>query len=350
MLGDHDDAVEVGERALRLALAMTTVSPTIAAEVEARVHATLGIVHRVRRERAVAEDHLRRSAAAARAVGMPRLAIRSTYNLGALQAEDGQLEAAVATLTGILPEIRETADGHNLGRVLQGLGVVRYMQGRGDDALALLDEGREVNARLGDVQATAACENGVALALLAVGRLADARAVAERMLADTARTGERIARANYLDTLGNVALVAGDADAVDVLTEAREVAAEIEGAPYVLAVLDLHLALAHAAAGRLDEARRIVAGVPQEDMGDLVLERRYAEGVLALLAGDAGLGLARAREMSDRADQLGYGRYALAAKRLAAAAETGRATGRTPRAADVVGLLWTDPVATDLRG
>ena len=85
-------------------------------------------------------------------------------------------------------------------------------------------------------------------------------------------------------------------------------------------------------------------------MGDLVLERRYAEGVLALLSGDAGLGLERARQMSDRADELGYGRYALAAKRLAAAAETARATGRTPQAADVVGLLWTDPVSSELRG
>jgi tetratricopeptide (TPR) repeat protein len=344
MLGDHDDALAVGERALALALATTTVSPTIAAEVEARVHATLGIVHRIRRERAVAEDHLRRSAAAARAVGMPRLAIRSLYNVGALQAEDGQLDAAVATLTGILPEIRETADAHNLGRVLQGLGTVRYMQGRGDDALVLLDEGREVNARLGDVQATAACENGVALALLAVGRFAEARAVAERMIADTARTGERIARANYLDTLGNVALVAGDADAVGVLTEARDLAAEIEGAPYVLGVLDLHLALAHAAAGRLAQAREIVAGVPRQDMGDLVLERRYAEGVLALLAGDAALGLERTRQMGDRADELGYGRYALAAKRLAAAAETCRTTGQVPAAGAVVGLLWTDAV------
>jgi ATP/maltotriose-dependent transcriptional regulator MalT len=348
MLGDHDDAIAVGERALSLALAMTTVSPTIAAEVEARVHATLGIVHRIRRERAVAEDHLRRAAAAARAVGMPRLALRSTYNIGALQAEDGQLDAAVATLTGILPEIRETADSHNLGRVLQGLGVVRYMQGRGDDALRLLAEGRDVNARLGDVQATAACENGVALALLAVGRLDEAREVAERMLADTARTGERIARANYLDTLGNVALVAGDADAVPVLTEAREVAAEIEGAPYVLAVLDLHLALAHALAGRLADARRIVAAVPQEDMGDLVLERRYAEGVLALLGGDAIRGLERARQMGDRADELGYGRYALGAKRLAAAAESARSSGRVPPARSVVGLLWTDAVPCSL--
>jgi hypothetical protein len=307
-------------------------------------------VHRIRRERDVAEEHLRRSAAAARAAGMARVAIRSTYNLGALQAEDGRLEAAVATLTGILPEIRATADAHNLGRVLQGLGTVRYMQGRGDDALALLDEGREVNARLGDVQATAACENGVALALLAVGRFADARAVAERMLEDTARTGERIARANYLDTLGSIALAAGDADAVGVLTEARAVAAEIEGAPYVLAVLDLHLALAHAAAGRLEEARRVGGAVPREDMGDLVLERRFAEGVLALLDGDAALGEQRAREMGDRADELGYGRYALAAKRLAAAAETARASGRAPAAGAVAGLLWTDAVRCGTSG
>jgi tetratricopeptide (TPR) repeat protein len=324
---------------------MTTVSPTIAAEVEARVHATLGIVHRIRRERGVAEDHLRRAAAAARAVGMPRLAIRSTYNIGALQAEDGQLDAAVTTLTGILPEIRETADSHNLGRVLQGLGMVRYMQGQGDAALALFDEGRDVNARLADVQAVAACENGVALALLAVGRSAEAREVAERMLADTARTGEWIARANYLDTLGNVALVAGDEDAVPVLAEARELAAEIHGAPYVLAVLDLHLALAHACAGRLEEARKIVASVPREDMGDLVLERLYTEGVLALLDGDAAEGLEHAATMAAKAGEQGYGRYALAARRLAAAAEVTREKGEPPAAAAVVGLLWTDAAA-----
>jgi tetratricopeptide (TPR) repeat protein/transcriptional regulator with XRE-family HTH domain len=352
MLGDHDDAIAVGERALELALTMTTVSPTIAAEVEARVHATLGIVHRIRRERVAAEDHLRRSAAAARAVGMPRLAIRSTYNIGALLAENGQLDAAVATLTGILPEIRETADSHNLGRVLQGLGMVRYMQGQGDAALALFDEGRDVNARLADVQAVAACENGVALALLAVGRSAEAREVAERMLEDTARTGERIARANYLDTLGNVALVEGDENAVPVLTEARELAAEIHGAPYVLAVLDLHLALAHASGGRLEEARRMVASVPREDMGDLVLERLYAEGVLALLHGDADEGLEHATTMAVKAGEQGYGRYALAARRLAAAAEAAREKGEPPAAAAVVGLLWTETAtaALDLAG
>jgi len=220
------------------------------------------------------------------------------------------------------------------------------MQGQGDAALALFDEGRDVNARLADVQAVAACENGVALALLAVGRSAEAREVAERMLEDTARTGERIARANYLDTLGNVALVEGAEEAVPVLTEARELAAEIHGAPYVLGVLDLHLALAHASAGRLVEARRIVASVPREDMGDLGLERLYAEGVLALLAGDAAAGLAHATAMAAKAGEQGYGRYALAARRLGAAAETAREKGEPPAAAAVIGLLWTDAAVT----
>jgi transcriptional regulator with XRE-family HTH domain/tetratricopeptide (TPR) repeat protein len=335
-LGDHDDAVAVGREALERALAVTPVAPTIAGEVEARVHASLGTVFRVRRERSVAEEHLRRAAAAARAVGMPRLAVRSIASLGAMQCEDGELDAAVVTLTGILPEIRETADADNLGRVLQYLGMIRYLQGSGAASLALFDEGREVNHRLGAVQAAAACENGVALALLALGRLDEARRTAERMLTDTARTGERMARANYLDTLGTIALVAGDASAVPLLTEARDVAAEIEGAPYVLAVLDLHLALAHAAAGRLDRAREIVAGVQQDDMGDLSLERAYAEGVLALLAGDSGAGREAAERMATRAGQLGYGRYAAAAARLLAAVET------PPTRTALVGLLWTD--------
>jgi hypothetical protein len=54
--------------------------------------------------------------------------------------------------------------------------------------------------------------------------------------------------------------------------------------------------------------------------------------------------------MGDRADELGYGRYALAAKRLAAAAETARASGRAPAAGAVAGLLWTDAVRCGTSG
>lgn len=208
LLSDHDTAVGAGRHALDLAALIRPFSPQVSAEVAARAHAVLGVVCRLRRETAAALAHLGSSVAAARMAGQPRLAARATFNIGALRFEQGEVDDAARIFADLLPGMRARGDSYGAGRVLHAMGVVRLNEGDPAGALGLLTEAAATKRRLGDLAGAGASERGTALALLALGRRAEAQWLVDRVPAGAAGTGERWA--HFLDTAGTVALVEGD--------------------------------------------------------------------------------------------------------------------------------------------
>jgi ATP/maltotriose-dependent transcriptional regulator MalT len=336
MLSDHDTALLVGRRALELAETIRPVSPRVAAEVAARAHAVLGVVRRLRRETAPALRHLASSVAAARMAGLPQLAARSTFNIGALRFEQGELDDATHIFTDLLPDMRARGDSYGAGRVLHAMGVIRLNQGDPAAALGLLAEAADTKRRLGDLAGAGTSEHSTALALLALGRVADARQLVDRVLTGSTTSGERWARAHFLDTHGMIALVEGDlVRANRAFTDAQALAAEIRADPHLATLLQVHLALARLAGGDRPGAEWLLGALVVDGIGGtLAFETEFLRGALALAGGDAAGALAAAGTMAARAAATGNAYYGAAAGRLAAAAH------QPPRPAAYPALLW----------
>jgi tetratricopeptide (TPR) repeat protein/transcriptional regulator with XRE-family HTH domain len=334
MLSAYDDAVDRGELALELAALLGAVAPQSAAQVRARALAVLGIVARLHRRYGAALDHLRRAIAAAREADLQEIANRCLFNIGALRFEQGQMGAALEVYAEALADMRAVGDSYGVARVLHALSQVQRNRGDLEATLALLDEARAIKRRLGDAQGLAQSENSQAVALLALGRVAEARALSERTLVETAEIGEQWARSHFLDTLAMVELVGGDRGrARALLREALALPGLTD--PRIRALISTHLALAELVDGSTELAGTLLREeVPADHGPEVALDRQFLAAAVALARGDAAAVRDAASAMADQVSGSGFALYAPVAARLEAAASDPPPLAALPR------LLW----------
>ena len=320
MLSQYDDAIGAGDRATALAGHLRTVVPKEAAEVRARALATLGIVARLRRQ-PEAFASLRRAVAAAREAGLHELANRCLFNIGALRFELGQLDAALEVFDEVLAEMQAVGDSYGMARVLHAMAQVQRCGGDLEAALATLDRACTMKRELGDVLGLASSENSRAYALMSLGRVAEARTLVERILAETADMGEQWVRGHFLDTLGLVLLVAGEVDkAQATLREALALPGRAD--PHSRAEIEAHLALALLVQGEVELAEQALEhGVPTEFGAEIELQLHFLDAALALARSDRQAVRNAAQAMAERVAATGYTVYAPIAAALAAAAD-----------------------------
>jgi ATP/maltotriose-dependent transcriptional regulator MalT/DNA-binding XRE family transcriptional regulator len=320
MLSQYDDAIGAGDRATALAGHLRTIVPKEAAEVRARALATLGIVARLRRQ-PEAFASLRRAVAAAREAGLHELANRCLFNIGALRFELGQLDAALEVFDEVLAELQAVGDSYGMARVLHAMAQVQRCGGDLEAALATLDRACTMKRELGDVLGLASSENSRAYALMSLGRVAEARTLVERILAETADMGEQWVRGHFLDTLGLVMLVAGEVDkAQATLREALALPGRAD--PHSRAEIEAHLALALLVQGEVELAEQALEnGVPTEFGAEIELQLHFLDAALALARCDRQAVRNAAQAMAERVAGTGYTVYAPIAAALAAAAD-----------------------------
>jgi ATP/maltotriose-dependent transcriptional regulator MalT/DNA-binding XRE family transcriptional regulator len=320
MLSQYDDAIGAGDRATALAGHLRTIVPKEAAEVRARALATLGIVARLRRQ-PEAFASLRRAVAAAREAGLHELANRCLFNIGALRFELGQLDAALEVFDEVLAELQAVGDSYGMARVLHAMAQVQRCGGDLEAALATLDRACTMKRELGDVLGLASSENSRAYALMSLGRVAEARTLVERILAETADMGEQWVRGHFLDTLGLVMLVAGEVDkAQATLREALALPGRAD--PHSRAEIEAHLALALLVQGEVELAEQALEnGVPTEFGAEIELQLHFLDAALALARRDRQAVRNAAQAMAERVAATGYTVYAPIAAALAAAAD-----------------------------
>jgi ATP/maltotriose-dependent transcriptional regulator MalT/DNA-binding XRE family transcriptional regulator len=320
MLSQYDDAVRAGERATALAGRLRTVVPKEAAEVRARALATLGIVARLRREPAAFES-LRRAVAAAREAGLHELANRCLYNIGALRSELGQLEAALEVYDEVLAELQAAGDSYGMARVLHAMAQAERCRGDLEAALATLDRACEIKRDVGDALGVASSENSRAYLLMSLGRVAEARTLIERILADTADMGEQWVRGHLLDTFGMVLLVDGEVGMAQA-TLGEALALPRRADPHSRAEIEAHLALALLTQGQVELAERLMEnGVPTKFGAEIELQFHFLGAALALARGDREAVRDAAQAMAERAAAAGHAIYEPIATDLAAAAD-----------------------------
>jgi len=370
MLSDYDQAAATAIRALDLADQVAAVTAVDAAGIRCRAFGVLGVVARLRGLPDEAQRILRLSLAAGRTARRRDMVGRALFNLAAIAYEHGELDGAEQLYTEALAEMRPIGDGFGTARVLHSLGKIHFHRCAADEAMALFRESVALRRRLGDVQGAANSEHSYAHVLLSLGRTAEARELLETALRTTADLGERRSRGHYLDSLGMVALVRGDVAAADgYLAEAGDIAEAIDE-PGLLAVVEVHRALAHLARGDLAAIRRMAGPLgsgtavaapggmaPEPDGSLLALERCAVTACIALASGDRATAAWQAAEMGRRAAANGFALEARAALRISAAARgedaaheasAGAGAGAAPGAARYPRLIWVSDEAPGL--
>jgi ATP/maltotriose-dependent transcriptional regulator MalT/DNA-binding XRE family transcriptional regulator len=346
MLSEFGEAVSVAEEACTAADRFADVAPDVAGAVRARTYWVLGVVARLRGRPDEATGWLRRSAAAARQVGLRDVAGRALFNLGATVLEQGDGPAAEQLFEEALAEARPIGDRYVTARILHTLGMLRQQAGKREEAIKLFEDSYALNLRMGDPLGASSSEHALALILLSQGRTEVARALLAAIVTATESLGERRARAYHFDSLGMVDLVDGDhRNARRHFAESARIAAEVDN-PSLRTSVGVHNALAVLASGDLAAAARLTADCAEQLAGagtgiyvSVPIEYAALAACLALATGDLEGAATSVAEMDSLASKVGDVRYVRAAQRIAAAIRS-TTDGSPPALTRLPRLLW----------
>jgi tetratricopeptide (TPR) repeat protein len=333
----YEEAVRAGRRALARLSPTAATGTRAAAEVTVRVHAATGLAYQRTGDPDLAVAHLRSAVATARAAELWTLCGRQLLNLGVVQLDTGRLDEAQAHCDEAETMARATGDLHCLSKVLHTSGVVRYFRGDAAGAVALLAEALATKRRLGNPEALTISQQSMALALLALGRVAEAETMVGDALAGTAGASDGWRHAHALDALAMIRMVAdgGLTPAVRApLEQARDRLAAIGGDPHLAAMIAVHTALAALASGRPGEAARLLSGIAPREEDVLAAEAHFVRGALALRRGDLPAAATCVDLVHRHVKATGHALYSPAAHRLRAA------LARAPDPGDLPRMLW----------
>jgi ATP/maltotriose-dependent transcriptional regulator MalT len=319
VLTSYDAAMSAAVEALGLANQLDTDQTQTAGEIWAYTQLVLGKVMYYRRELTVALGHYRRATRAAERAGMYGFALRCELDEAAVLFDQGQYAALLDRCREFMPRLRSSDDSYGVGRLYGRIALSSLLCGDLETGLEAAEQGQAVRAMIGDIHGLVVANNHRALLLITQGRVAEARAVVERSLAENQATGEMHDLGFTLEKLAMVQMLEGDA--VTAQATVRLALALPASATDAKLLSDLlhDLAVALLMSDRIDEARQIVATHSVEGGLWVELEHLLLVGLLALAGGDTPAARAAAAELAARARETGVRLYEQRSAQLAAA-------------------------------
>jgi len=338
-LSHFDEAIEVGGQALALADQLASLTPSLADNIRARVYHALSNVYFFRRVYKTALEHSRQLIMTARLAGLRTLEYAGLGILGALMIEYvGQTDLGLFYLDQAEAGFDEIGYSYGLGNFLGFKAIAHYLRGETELAEHTFSRVERILREIGDFEGLAAYQTDRGFFLLELGQVAEARALAERLLAEFKVGHENCWHTLYTTyLLGLAQMVDGDSEALATLRQGAALPSTHLD-PSIEADLQTSLALSLLSMGDIEGAQRTLDQAPLGDPGFWVeLNRQCAEGALALARGDVAATLAIAAALAERAEAGSFQVYALRARRLAAAAQDPPPPAAIPR------LLWVSP-------
>jgi predicted ATPase len=208
-------------------------------------------------------------ALAADEAASPSARANALYGYGRVALVQGDYDYAVAPLEESAVRFREIGDARGLAFALADLGWIAAAQGAYDRARSLGEESLAVARAAEDETTVAAALHALACTILDEGAYAKARPLFEESLALRRRLGDKRNTASSLSYLGVTALLGGEAAARAFLTEALDLATELENSLLVASVL-INLGLVALFEGDCRRARSLACDslVAAERLGD----------------------------------------------------------------------------------
>jgi ATP/maltotriose-dependent transcriptional regulator MalT len=338
-LSHFDEAIRVGLHTLTLADQLAPLTPLLADNIRAHAYHTLSNVYYFRRVYQTALEHSRQLVATAHRAGLRALEYVGLTILGALMIEYvGQLDLALYYLEQAEAGFEELGHSYSLGNALGFKAIAHYLRHEPELAQRTFAQTEKMLRQVGDLEGVATYQTDRGLYLLEQGQVAEARTLAERLLAEFNLGHETCWHTMYtMYLLGLAQMVDGDIHAA-LTTLRRGLALPVSGLdPSVEADLQSALALGLLSLGDLAGAQQILDQAPLGDMGIWSeLNRQCVNGALALARGEITTIAAIAAALIERANAAGYRIYALRATRLVAASQAPPPPAAIPR------LLWVN--------
>ena len=250
----------------------------------------------------------------------------------------GQTDLSLFYLEQAEVGFAEIGHSYGLANALDFKSVAYYLRNEPEQALRLLDRAEKIVRQIGDLEGLATYQADRGFTLLACGRVAEARTLAEHLLNDYPGHEACWHTMYTMCLLGMIQMVQGEAQpALNTFNQALTLPATATD-PAIKGDLYSYLALTMLITGDLIGARQTLEAAPLGDMGIWPeLNRQLVLGILALALGDTAGATAIANAAAERAAAAGYRLYSLSAARLAAAIQQSLSLADLPR------LLWVMP-------
>jgi len=319
-LSSYDVATAAATEALALADQLGGAQARLAAEVRVRARRALGTIARYTLDLDAALVHVQSASRTAEQSGLSELAWRCRMDEAILLFMQGRVATALGRCEAILPQLRATGDSYAIGQ-LYSIMTLNYLLY--DDlaaGLAAAEQAYAVREEIGDRLGMVMAANQRALLLIALDRLAEARALVVRTLALDELTGDMYELGFALEKLAIVQMLEGDA------TAAQSTLRQGLALPATAGDAKLRSDLRHAMAvvllmtGAIDEAHALL-DEQSEDGGLWVeLDYRLLVVLIALARGELAAARAAAADLANQARALGYLLYERKAHQIAIAA------------------------------
>lgn len=336
VLSRFQEAIAVGNTALSLADQLARLTPHLADEIRARTYNTLSNIYYFQRTYQTAIEHARQLIDTAGRAGLRALQYTGFGLLGGLMIEYvGQLELALFYLDQAEAGFEELGYSHGLGSFLGYKAIAYYLGHEPELAERTFARVEHILRQVGDLEGVATYQTDRGLFLLESGRVAEARTLADRLLAEAVDHQACWHTVYTMYLLGQVQLVQGETEQAIATLRQGLTLPGIDTDPSVNADIHSALALALLIAGDEVGVQQILDEAPLDDMGIWTeLNHRLVLGAIALAQGDTSAVAAIAAKVTEQANAAGFRVHSRRAARLAAAVNRPPPLHRLPR------LLW----------
>ncbi len=312
MLSHFDEARRTARDAIALAEQFAEIMPQLADDVRARAERTLGWISYTRHPQGTESLlHYHRALACARRAGLRVIENAVLSNIGTAYMERGDLDKALQSYQEAQMGFEALGDMYSKAGILHNLGMLHTTREELAEALVCYEQASELEGLVGDLEGLLSTGEARASVLLAMGKLAESRAVLDRILEEDRGSSDTWTLGSCLCLLVEVQVLQGELDAARATVRRVLAMPGIRDNARIRAWALSGLALLRVVAGEGKAARQTVASSPPNDLGfELTFRWLLAQSAAALAQGDVPAAQAIAHEVVRRADQKGY-RHAL---------------------------------------
>jgi tetratricopeptide (TPR) repeat protein len=315
-LAQADAAERAADEALALADQLAPLSPQFADELRCRIYYDLGTAKRIRRNRAEMLACWQRSLELGRKIGLSNVANASLGNLGGLAYDQGDMAEALRHWQAAAQGALAIGDSHAASVFLSNMAMIHRLSDEPEAALAALTEALSLAQQMGDSAWAANAENLRVTLLLDEGRAEEALQLAEALTERMLKYSDARLIANGLDKLAMAQLACGQ------IAEARATLQRALDSPLVKRDIEyqlrfnISLAVARLMEGEFDQAADLIDLPLSNIPAHILLERELVRAVLTLARNDVDEARALARPLAEHAGTAGVLILARRAERL----------------------------------
>ncbi len=320
VLSHFDEAERIANEAIALADQFAEALPQAADDVWARAERVLGWVNYTRHpEGDESLVHYRRALECARRAGLRVIECAILSNIATALLERGDADGAMQTYQEALKGYESLGDKYGVAGILHNLGDLLGSRENYEAALMHFEKAAVIERQVGDFEGLLSTEGARASALMALGKLTEARAALDEVLIQDRGSTDTWTIGTCLCLLSEVQLLQGELESARSTAKRVLAMPGIEDNTRIRAWAQSDLALVYIADEELELAQQAVASEP-EDLGfELSMRWRLVESAVALACGDKSRAQALARPILESAKQKGLKYLAYKAETLIAA-------------------------------